>query len=312
MIDVVTFGETMALVRTDLPGRVEYGTRCTIGLGGADSNVAIGLSRLGHRVRWISALGKDDLGNMIYQKILEQGVDVAASFSTNRPTGLMLKSPSGSSERFVSFYRSGSAASALGPEHVTSDLLAGAKILHVTGITPALSDSCAELAHSAIRLAKQMGVLVSFDVNYRSALWHHILASSVYREMVGYADIVFGDLTELSMLSDEHQNQADLLRNIAALGPKTVVLKQGALGATAFSEGEFVNQVAIEVEVADTVGAGDGFVAGYLSATLDGADIQERLFRAAFCGAQVCRDPGDWEGAPVRQELELARQELVR
>lgn len=311
MIEVVTLGETMALVRTDPHSSNLYGSEATIGFGGADSNVAIGLARLGHSVRWISSLGADAFGTMITSKIAEQGVDVHVDYSDVRQTGLMVKSPSSSTERFVSFYRAGSAASAMGPDRIDEKMLAGAKILHVTGITPALSSSCLQLVRSSVQLAKNLGAKVSFDVNFRPALWREEIASPLYRELATEADFVFGDLRELAMLVDGYNDIADLLRQVAAMGPGIVVLKEGESGATAIAAGEIYSQPAFEVEVLDTVGAGDGFVAGFLSGQLDAASVQESLFRATFCGAQVCTDLGDWEGAPGRHELELARRELV-
>lgn len=311
MIDVVTLGETMALCRTDSPEAPSQGTRCTIGFGGADSNVAIGLARLGHSVRWVSALGTDAFGDMIESGISEQGVETVVIRSEGRQTGLMVKTPSKSDKRHVYFYRSGSAASFMTADMVGSQELVGAKILHLTGITPMLSDSTRELVANSAKLAKQLGIKVSFDVNFRPSLFDAATATERYLELLQNVDVVFGDRAEMSLLVGPRSSDEELVTEVAKLGPNQVVLKLGAAGALALIQGELFTQSAVAVEVVDTVGAGDAFVAGYLSGILDAAGVEETLFRAAFCGAQACRDLGDWEGAATRAELAIARQELV-
>lgn len=311
MIDVITVGETMALCRTDSPEAPTQGTRCTIGFGGADSNVAIGLARLGHSVRWISSLGKDAFGDMIESGIAEQGVEPLVTRSASRQTGLMVKTPSKSESRLVYFYRSGSAASAMTSDLIGEPQLSGAKILHLTGITPMLSESTRELVLNSAKLAKRLGIRVSFDVNFRASLFDAEAATACYRDLMPNVDMVFGDRAELSLLVGSRYSDEELLSDVAKLGPTQVALKLGEGGAVALINGELFTQAAVPVEVADTVGAGDAFVAGYLSGLLDSASPEETMFRAAFCGAQACRDLGDWEGAATRQELAIARQELV-
>lgn len=311
MADVVTLGETMALWRADDPGAPVNGARGTLGFGGSDSNVAIALARLGHSSKWISALGDDELGSMIASGIRSEGVETSVKFSNSHPTGLMVKSPSKSKERFVSFYRSGSAASHMKAEDFSEADFAGAKIFHFSGITPMLSSSCAELILRAVDICKGQGALISFDVNHRSALWEGPAARATYTKFCGEADLVFGDKEELSLIAGEGLADADLLGRVADLGPKHVVLKLGDEGAMALCGGEFAARPAFKVEVVDTVGAGDAFVAGYLSALLDDEPVEERLIRATYCGAHACTNPGDWEGSVTREQLNVARGELV-
>lgn len=312
MIDVVTVGETMALLRAEQGEQLRSGSTFRLGFGGADSNVAIGLSRFGHRVRWISALGIDPFGDLIESGLLAEGVDVWVTRSEVKKTGLMVKSPSVTAVRQVTFYRAGSAASFMDESFVSSESLSGARILHLTGITPLLSASCKAMVLVAIERAKELGLTVSFDVNYRSALWSAEEARAAYAEIVPKIDIVFGDRFELGLLGGQDNTDGELLAKVSALGPKTVVLKLGEEGATALVAGELYHQPAVKVDVVDTVGAGDAFVAGYLSAVLDGEAVSDAMFRAAFCGAQACTNLGDWEGAATRADFDLARQELVK
>lgn len=313
MIDAVTIGETMALVRTGNSEKLTNNLPCTLAIGGTESNVAIGLSRLGHRVRWISALGSDAFGDLIAGILESEGVEVVAGRDNQRQTGLMVKSPSKSTERFVNYYRSGSAASNLSPESVSDALIQDARLVHLTGVMPALSESTRRLALEIIQRSKKLNKTISFDVNFRPALWSSSRASLIFQEMATYADIVFGDRTELELLVQEPaSSNEELLRQISLLGPSQVILKLAEDGALALIDGEFHAQPAVAVEVVDTVGAGDAFVAGYLSAWLDGSDIAERMFRSTFCGAMACTNLGDWEGAPTRELMEKARGELVK
>jgi 2-dehydro-3-deoxygluconokinase len=294
----------MALVRMLKPGQPRNQDPCTIAVGGAESNVAVGLARLGHSVRWISALGQDSFGDMIVAVLENEGVEVVAARSPEHPTGLMVKSPSRGDERFVSYYRSGSAAANMTPEMVSPEMIADARLLHITGITPALSESARQTLDAVLDYARHRNITVSFDLNYRPALWSRSAASSAFTEIVSSADMVFGDRLELSMLTDaSHSSAKDLVESIQGLGVADVIVKQGSEGAVALVGDEFVQQDAVPVEVIDTVGAGDAFVAGYLSALLDGESPERRLERGVFCGARACRDPGDWEGSPTRKEL---------
>jgi 2-dehydro-3-deoxygluconokinase len=313
MMDVVTVGETMALVRILELGKLENQSTCTLGVGGAESNVAIGLARLGHRVGWISALGQDVQGDLVEDVLRSEGVEVFATRSPNKPTGLMLKSLSTGSERLVTYYRSGSAASFLAPEDFNLSLFQDSKILHVSGIMPSLSQSTREATSHIMSLARDAGITVSLDLNYRAALWSKPEAAVVLKNLLPLADIIFGDSLEFTLLLDEQFDSSDeLLVEVAKLGCDHLVLKQGEAGATAFVDGLMWQQEAYKVEAVDTVGAGDAFVAGYLSALLDEESIQKRLERATICGAFACLNAGDWEGAATREQVEASSKELSR
>lgn len=294
----------MALVRMGHPGKPTNQSPCTLAFGGSESNVAVGLARLGHSVRWISALGQDSFGDMISSVLTGEGVEVVAARSTEFPTGLMVKSPSLGDERFVSYYRAGSAAANINSDMLSIDMISDARLLHITGITPAISNKAHQVLELILDFANQSKVQVSLDLNYRPALWSSVEASNTFKEIIASVDMVFGDRLELSMLSDSPSaSSEDLLKSIQDLGVADVIMKQGSDGAIALVGEELLRQEALPVEVIDTVGAGDAFVAGYLSALLDGENGQQRLERAVFCGARACLDAGDWEGNPTRAEI---------
>jgi 2-dehydro-3-deoxygluconokinase len=301
--DVVTFGETMGSIRST--GLLRFGGAMNMTLAGAESNVAIGLARLGHRVRWAGRLGADEVGAFSQRTLLAEGVDIGAvTIDPARPTGLLLIEKRVADLSRVAYYRAGSAGSALDCDDLTDALDASTRLLHLTGITPALSDSAAAACLWAAHLARDLGVAVSFDVNYRGALWERPAASACLTKLAALATVVFASEDELSLIAsgvDEAESAALLL----AGGAQEVVITRGAAGSSVYSAEGHAAVPACRVPVVDTIGAGDAFTAGYLSALLDGAPIAERLRRGAVLGAFAVSAPGDWEALPRRSELNL-------
>lgn len=304
MSGVVTLGETMGLFAATSPGALAHVDGFRLGIGGAESNVAIGLARLGTPATWIGRVGADELGDLVRREIRAEGVDVVAITDPGAATGLMIKSARTPAHTRVRYYRSASAGSRLSPDDLDPELIARADIVHVTGITPALSASAAATVDRALDLARDAGIPVSFDVNHRSALWDADRAALVYRSIAARATIVFAGLDEAGMLADG-SDAAELARGIAALGPAQVVIKLGADGCHALLDGATFDVRAIPVVPVDTVGAGDAFVAGYLAELLAGVPPRARLEVAVRAGAFACLGPGDWESLPSHDDLRL-------
>jgi 2-dehydro-3-deoxygluconokinase len=309
--DVVTVGETMALLSA-LDESVGSGASYSLSFGGAESNVAIGLARLGHSVAWVSALGNDQFGDMIEREISAEGVHVVASRDDHRPTGLMVKTLSAGEDRLVRYYRSDSAASALRDHDLPPELITTAQVVHLTGITPALSTSTREMSLRVATLARDAGITVSLDINYRPALWSEALASAVLRELLSHCDIVFGSPEELRLLVDHHGTNEQLARRVSEFGPRCIVVKDGERGASMLIDQEWIYQPAFTVDVVDTVGAGDGFVAGFLSELLRGSSPHAQLQTAVITGALCCTHPGDWQGFPSRDRLKQFREAAAK
>ena len=314
---VVTIGETMAMMRSGQVGSLAHLPSVDISLAGAESNVAIGLQRLGVQAAWVSRVGHDPLGTRVMREIRAEGVGVHCRVDPERPTGLMLKSRPTATTTRVDYYRAGSAASALSPADLPDALVEDADVLHLSGITPMLSESAARAMTAAVDRAVAAGTRISLDVNYRSRLGSRERLGDLLAGVLPHVDIVFGGPEELTILApghaedDNEYDEADLaalLRAVANLGPAEVVAKLGADGATALRHGELTHGPGQVVDVVDTVGAGDAFVAGYLSAVIAGADTATRLDRANSCGAFACTTPGDWESAPFAEDL-AARQD---
>jgi 2-dehydro-3-deoxygluconokinase len=303
-LDVVTLGETMVSLRTGTPLRL--GGTLTMTMAGAESNVAIGLARLGHRVRWGGRVGADEVGAFILRTLRAESVAVdTVVVDAERPTGLMLAERRVADVSRVSYYRAGSAGSALSGAEAAACLADTPRILHVTGITPALSVSAAEAVATAVRLARRAGALVSVDVNYRSRLWTPRQARSALSELVRSADIVIASEDELGLVVTETRDESAAAEELAASGVSQLVIKRGARGATVWHEGRAHHAAAIPVTVRDTIGAGDAFDAGYLSGVLDGLSPAAALRRGTVTGAFAVSAVGDWEGLPNRDELTL-------
>jgi 2-dehydro-3-deoxygluconokinase len=309
---LVTLGETMGLLTPAAAGPLHRGAGLRLSIAGAESNVAIGVRRLGGAATWIGRVGQDDVGDVIVRELRAEEVTLRA-IRDPAPTGLMLKTARAAGVTRVRYYRTASAGSRLNPGDLDEAAIAGAGVLHVTGITPALGPGPAAAVWSAIEIARLNKVVVSLDINYRSALWDRAAASAALRELARHADIVFAGEQEAALLA-EAGDPAAMAREVARLGPRQVLIKRGHLGCLAWIDEAAVEQRAIPVRAVDPVGAGDAFVAGYLAELLAGQPAEVRLATAAAAGAFTVTVSGDWEGLPTRPDLDLldAPDDVIR
>ncbi|MGW7480295.1 sugar kinase [Nonomuraea muscovyensis] len=337
MIDVLTFGEAMASLHG--PGPLRLGGHLELSVAGAEANVAIGLARLGHTVRWTGVVGDDELGLLVLRTLRAEGVDVSTTRTDPaHPTGLLIQERRVAAVTRVHYYRAGSAGSRLAPADVAAALADVPRILHVTGITPALGPDPAAAVTRAVRQARELGVRVCLDVNYRARLWDPATASRTLTRLLPYVDVLVASADELPLVTPGDLplvTPGDLASQPEAEGPPAnglawertgeetfsevgarvapllaagvgeVVVKHGAAGAEAWTHTARVTSAAVRVPVADTVGAGDAFVAGYLSGLLEGLPLGERLRRGVTVGAFAVAAEGDWHGLPDRSELAL-------
>lgn len=271
--DLVALGETMVMVTPNDATPLLDADQVQLSIGGAESNVAAHVAALGHRSAWISAVGDDVLGRRVQRAISAHGVDTRwVRVNAHAPTGVYFKDPG----RGVLYYRAGSAASNLSSKDIDWDALGAPKIVHISGITPALSPSCAELIDAVLTRIGPSETLVSFDVNYRAALWPVATAAPVLRELANRADLVFVGRDEAETLWQTET--PDDVRALLA-EPAHLVVKDGDVGATEFSSTGAVFEPAIKTAVVEPVGAGDAFAAGYLSGLLANEGTGERLRR---------------------------------
>ena len=305
MPDVVTFGETMALFAPRETGPLRYVADYRLKMGGTESNMAIALARLGVEVGWFSRLGDDELGRFIVHNVRGEGVDTSRVIvDSGAPTGIFLKEISGVGTTTVYYYRHGSAASRMEPADLDEAYLTGSRWIHVTGITPALSESCRETVERAIELGRSAGIEVSFDPNMRLKLWTVERAREVMFPLLRRSTVLLGGMEELSLLLQVDSPDAvadwalDQGLSIAAIK----LGAEGALVATA-SERRTIPPFTIP-RVIDTVGAGDGFDAGFIAGRLLGRDPWLSAELGNVVGAHALMVEGDYEGYPTMAEAE--------
>ncbi|MFJ8955908.1 sugar kinase [Streptomyces sp. NPDC102381] len=297
--DAVCLGETMAQVTPADGEGLERSRELRLAVAGAESTVAQYLADLGHEAAWVSRVGDDPFGRRIVAAVASRGVRVDGVLADPAaPTGVYFKDPGPDGTR-VHYYRAGSAASRMTPADADRVDLTNVRLLHLTGITPALSDGCAELVDALMKRAADSGTRVSFDVNYRPALWSSREAvADALRALARRADVVLVGRDEAETLWGTATAE-DVREHLAPRG--ILVVKDGDVGATEFTGAgsEFV--AAPVVDVVEAVGAGDAFAAGYLSGLLDGSTPTERLALGHRLAGRTLRSIEDYVPATTQE-----------
>ncbi|WP_456276456.1 sugar kinase [Bacillus sp. AK128] len=314
-LDVLTIGESMILFQSITEGSLTHSPLFMKSLAGAESNVAIGLSRLGKKVRWISQLGADPFGDMVVSTLAGEGVDVSfVTRDSHYPTAVYFKEVKGYGDPNVFYYRRGSAASQLRVDCINPSWFEGVRHLHVTGITPALGPNTKEFMLEVMKVARSNGLTISFDPNLRRKLWSEEEARNVLLSMIPLCDIFLPGVEEAEFLlgPNTHEGYGE---QFLQMGPKIIALKLGDEGSIGFTkENTYTANPYTVKQVIDTVGAGDAFAAGFLSVLLDEVDplhpealttsLPKALQRANTLGALATQYKGDWDGAPTLQEVQ--------
>ncbi|MDQ0023291.1 2-dehydro-3-deoxygluconokinase [Variovorax paradoxus] len=308
--DVALFGEAMLLLVADRPGPLENAEAFHKRTAGAETNVAIGLARLGLKVGWASRLGTDSMGRYLIAAMKAEGIDCSHVICDgSQRTGFQFKGRvTDGSDPPVEYHRKGSAASQMGPADVDEPWLRSARHLHATGVFPAISDSSLQAALKSMDVMRAAGRTISFDTNLRPTLWSSTETMRHWvNELASRADWVLPGIEE-GLLLTGHTRPEDVARFYRERGAKLVVVKLGAEGAYYDSDVAGTGRVdGFPVkEVIDTVGAGDGFAAGVVSALLEGKSVPEAVRRGAWIGARAVQVLGDTEGLPSRAQLEEA------
>jgi len=306
MAKILLIGEPMALLIADTIGSLEDVPSFTRKLAGAEVNVCIGLTRLGHDATYVTRLGRDPFGNYIVKTLDQEGISTDfITLDDEYLTGMMLKGKVETGDPHIAYYRKGSAASKMTPEQIDAIDLSAFDLIHITGILPALSKECLAATTHLMERAKKAKITVSFDPNLRPALWENkeVMITTI-NNLAKLADIVLPGIEEGIILtgSDDPAQIADFYQN---LGAKQVVVKLGADGAYARDGKTSTVIPGYKVEkVIDTVGAGDGFATGIISGIVEGLPLNEATHRANAIGSIQVQHPGDNEGLPTREELQ--------
>jgi sugar/nucleoside kinase (ribokinase family) len=304
-LDVITFGEAMAMFIADEVAPLHEVKHFTRALAGAETNVAIGLSRLGYMVSWVGQVGEDAFGQFIREALNKEGVDSSHVKTEPRfSTGFQIKSKVSTGDPEVQYFRKNSAASHMSEEHFPEEHFLSSRHFHITGIPPALSRSMSGYMERAISVMKRALRTISFDPNLRPKLWdsEQRMINEINRFAVK-ADWVLPGLNEGIILTG-YQTPQDIAAYYLDRGVKTVVVKLGDKGAyyRTAADQAFVPGFSVE-KVIDTVGAGDGFAVGLISGLLDGVSLKNAVARANAIGSMAVMSPGDSDGLPNRKQL---------
>jgi 2-dehydro-3-deoxygluconokinase len=313
-LDVITFGEAMTMFMAEKPGPLHEIKHYTKELAGAETNVAIGLARLGLRTGWVSKVGNDPFGTFIMKRLQEESVNTdCVLVDSEYATGFQIKSKVEVGDPEVCYFRKNSAASHLHSSDFNQNYFLAAKHMHMTGIPLAVSASMREFALHALISMKAAGRTVSFDPNLRPTLW----ASKeemifTINEAAKQANYVLPGIEEGKILTG-YENPEDIASYYLDAGVELVVIKLGEQGAffkTAREQG-MVEGIKV-THIVDTVGAGDGFAVGLLSGLLQNDSLTQSVMRANAIGSLAVQSPGDNDGYPTEQQLQRYMESQIQ
>ena len=321
MAEVLTLGECLVAFVASEPGPLAETSRFDRFVAGAEANVAVGLARLGHSVDFVGRVGADGFGEAIRRRLRGEGVGIEHLVTDDQATtGLMFRERRHLGSAQVVYARRGSAGSRLNVDDINraadDGLIRGARWLHLTGITPAISESARAATFRTAELARAAGLTISLDLNLRRKLWPDETAAPILRRLAACADIVLGSTDEFAAIAGQPVGDGDpdghpggLVRAVLRIGPSIVVVKLGAGGALVVStdvSGSTVARPALPLPVVvDPVGAGDAFCAGFIAARLEALSLERALEYANACGAAAAAALGDQTGLPNRDELAI-------
>lgn len=305
MTSLITFGETSAVFVAGEIGRMRYCRDFTIRPGGAEATVAVGVHRLGFETAWISALGQDEMGHYIRNLVAGEGVDVSrVTMNPEKSTAILLRErlPGGDARHF--YYRNDSAFSNYRPDMLDERYIASARMLHITGISPALSSSCDAACWAAIAIARANGVKISFDPNVRLALWTPEKARRGLERYMAIADFVFPGLEDMQMLYGP-LSVADALARLGDLGCRNIAMKTGDGDVVVSIDGEVTTLPVERVEYpVDLMGAGDAFAAGVIAGILKDWSLGDAAKLGIVVASLAIQMPGNIEAMPTWDEVD--------
>lgn len=305
MSEIITLGETMAALTPKGTGYLHYIKDYEMRIAGAESNLAVGVCKLGHSASWISSLGNDELGYFVNNSIRAEGVDTSyVKFDSMHRTGVMFKQVLPGKETSVFYYRENSAAANMQEEDLQEAMFADGKILHLTGITPVLSDCCEAMVMRAVELGKKADLKISFDPNIRKKLWKDKDFTPVLKKIVDNTSILMLGLEEAQVLygtCEKEEIAEAFFKNAAA---QYLAVKDGGNGAyVADRKGGYAISP-YPCSPVDPIGAGDAFNAGFLCGILENKSVQEAGAIAAIAGALATESYGDIEGYPTYESMQ--------
>lgn len=313
--DVITLGESLVAFIPYTNTKLRYVHQFGKVVVGAESNVAVGLAKLGYSTGWVSKVGNDEFGQFMIRELKAEGVDTSSVIvSDEGPTAVMFKQFSNALDTSVFYYRTGSAASTMHKDAIDWEYLKEARIIHISGITSAISESCRDLVEAVFTFAKQEHLLVSFDPNIRRKLMTEEDARNILKPLLFQADIVMlGEDEGRVLLGTE--SPKEIAKILLDHGCSYIGVKRGSQGAfiADSSKGFFVEPY--PVKVVDTIGAGDAFNTGFLAGLLEAQPIETCGKMGTLLGSLAVSSHGDVEGLPDKKtfhQLMDNREEIHR
>ena len=301
---VLTIGDALVTMNPITKGPLRFVTHFERRAGGAELNFAIGMARLGVECKWISRLGKDEFGRAIFNFARGEGVDMTdVEFTDEYPTSLNFKQINEDGSGSTFYYRHPSPTLTMTKSLVTDDLLSDIDLIHITGVFLSINKNNIEIIETLLKKAKEFKIPVSFDPNIRLKMWTIEEARATFERIFPYVDIMLTGLDELKMITNKI-DEIDFIQFVNDYDIKELVIKDGENGSKLYCNNTWYEQEAFNVNVVDTVGAGDGFDAGYIYGYLHEKDYESRLCFANGVGALVTTVSGDNEGLPYIEEVE--------
>jgi len=292
--DVTALGESMLRLSVPSGERLSLMRKLDVNLGGTETNTCSSLAGLGRRCGWLSALPQHDLGDYVLSELRRANIDTEAVVRTEGRVGIYFVEFANTPRPInVVYDRADSAVTKLRPQDIDWDYLLNTRVLHLTGITPALSESCYALTLEAAQKAQAKGVTVSFDVNYRSKLWSPQEAKNGLETLLQHVDLLICGQGDAETVFGFTGSSEEVLKKLHTLSPaKNIILTRSSEGAATFIEGEMLEVEARPADVVDRIGAGDAFTAGVIDGVLD-SDLEQGLRRGALLSALALVQRGD-------------------
>lgn len=313
MNDVITLGEAMIAFSPDSTGPMKFVNAFEKKVGGAELNFAIGCARLGLKAGWISRLGNDEFGKYIQTFARGEGIDVSqVKLMDDYPTSLNFKEIMEDGNVRTFYYRDKSPTLTMTADDLDDNYFKQAKILHITGIFPAIDPKNMAIIDRSIAIAKKHGLRISFDPNIRLRMWSKEEARKALARILPHVDILLAGDEEMEIIIGESEPKA-IIEKATELGISYIAVKQGDKGSVGYYNGELVKSPPVKAsKVVDTVGAGDGFNAGVIYGILQGWSLEKTLTFANTIGSMVVGVVGDNEGLPYYEDVQGRLGEIER
>lgn len=301
-LEVISYGEPLIGIYPPLDRSIEEDVPLSKTWGGDTSNMALALSKLGHGTAYVTRVGDDGFGRSFLRLWRESGVDTSQiKLDEQHRTGLYFVSFHEGRHEFT-YYRKDSAASFIAAEDLDWEFIRSAKVLHLSGISQAISSQALEVSFDLLEFARKNGLLVSYDVNYRPPLWKKETARAVILHTIAeYADILEITEEEMKFLGRGESPEAFLAQ--FPRQPRLFALKRGARGCYLRQGDKEAHVRPFEVEVEDTVGAGDAFDAGLIAGLLEGMPFERLGVYASAVASLTCRGVGPLRAQPTGEEV---------